>query len=39
MKTRKAAGTNGVTSELLKVCETDHAKKLEEMANDLLQGK
>ena len=39
MKTRKAAGPNGKTSELLKVCKNDTTKKLAQVANDLLQEK
>ena len=39
MKTGKAAGPSGITSELLKVCEDECVKKLAEVADDLLQQK
>ena len=39
MKTRKAAESSGITSELLKVRKNDSVKKLAEVANNLLQEK
>jgi len=38
MKNRKAAGPSGVTSDLLKVCGIESAKRLANVANDMLQG-
>jgi len=38
MKSGKAAGPSGVTSDLLKVCGIESAKRLANVANDLLQG-
>ena len=39
MKSGKAAGPSGVTSELLKVCQDENVKKLAAATDDLLQGK
>jgi len=38
MKNGKAAGPSGVTSDLLKVCGIESAKRLANVANDMLQG-
>jgi len=35
---QKAAGPSGVTSDLLKVCGIESAKRLASMVNDMLQG-
>jgi len=38
MKNGKASGPNGVTSNLLKICDIESAKRLANVENDMLQG-